>query len=318
MPAVRVRSATVPRASAADPPFHPGRVTALRGLSRPAAACQAAPVHAALTARGLAHRLPDGGRTLYADLDLELHAGRVTAVVGPNGAGKSTLLRHLAGLAAPQAGRVCLGEHDLRGLPARQRARRLAYLPQRTTLAYDLGVRELVLLGRAPYLPAFGAPAASDRAAVDAALARVDLAALADRTVRSLSGGELQRVMLARMLVGEAGVLVLDEPTAALDIGHALAFLGHLLVVTAGKGANQIMKIKKNLGTQVHQGKRKALVQLTRKFKDSDPGSEHWEIEPDSTSVFAVDYGLYCDITCSWGDGKGHKTITEVVYVPNN
>jgi len=92
----------------------------------------------------------------------------------------------------------------------------------------------------------------------------------------------------------------------------------HLLVVTAGKGANQIMKIKKNLGTQVHQGKRKVLVQLTRKFRDSDPGSEQWEIEPDSTSVFAVDYGLYCDITCSWGDGKGYKTITEVVYVPNN
>ncbi len=179
-----------------------------------------------LRAHGLGHRVP--GRTLFTDAALALHPGRLTAVVGPNGAGKSTLLRLLAGLEPPQAGHVQLGDDDLRTLPPRLRARRLAYLPQRTTLAYDLPVRELVLLGRAPYLPAFGAPSARDLAAVDAALARVDLQALGDRGARSLSGGELQRVMLARMLVGEAGVLVLDEPTAALDIGHALAFLGHL------------------------------------------------------------------------------------------
>ena len=168
------------------------------------------------------------GRTLFTDLGVELHPGRITAVVGPNGAGKSTLLRLLAGLEAPQAGHVRLGGEDLQTLAPRLRARRLAYLPQRTTLAYDLRVRELVLLGRSPYLPAFGAPAASDHAAVDAALARVDLLPLADRGARSLSGGELQRVMLARMLASEAAVLVLDEPTAALDIGHALALLAHL------------------------------------------------------------------------------------------
>jgi len=180
----------------------------------------------ALSARGLTHRVP--GRTLFADLDLDLAAGRVTAVVGPNGAGKSTLLRLLAGLNVPQAGRVRLGADDLRGLAPRLRARRLAFLPQRTALAYDLRVRELVLLGRAPYLPAFGAPAAADLAAVDAALRRVDLAGHGERGARSLSGGELQRVMLARMLASEAGVLVLDEPSAALDIGHALGFLAHL------------------------------------------------------------------------------------------
>jgi iron complex transport system ATP-binding protein len=192
-------------------------------------------VTAALTAHGLRHAVP--GRTLYAGLDLELCQGRITAVVGPNGAGKSTLLRHLAGLERPQVGQVRLAGDDLAALPPRLRARRLAYLPQRSSLAYDLQVRELVLLGRAPYLPAFGAPAAADHAAVAAALARVDLAGLADRNVRSLSGGELQRVMLARMLAGAADVLILDEPTAALDIGHALGFLAQLRRLAADGAA---------------------------------------------------------------------------------
>lgn len=190
---------------------------------------------AALSARGLGLEVP--GRRLFAGLDVEVAAGRVVAVVGPNGAGKSTLLRTLAGLTRPQAGAVRLGDDDVHGLPGRVRARRLAYLPQGTSLAYALPVREVVLLGRAPYLPAFGAPAAADHAAVDRALARVGMAGLADRNVRTLSGGEFQRVMLARMLASEAAVLVLDEPTAALDIGQSLAFLGELRALAAGGAA---------------------------------------------------------------------------------
>ena len=188
-----------------------------------------------LRAHGLTHAVP--GRPLYADLQVALRPGRITAVVGPNGAGKSTLLRQLAGLSAPHRGRVSLDDVDLHSLTPRDRARRLAYLPQGGGLAFDLRVRDLVLLGRAPYLPAFGAPAASDHAAVAAALRRLDLDALADRGVGSLSGGERQRVMLARMLVSEASVLLLDEPTAALDIGHALALLAQLRALAAGGAA---------------------------------------------------------------------------------
>jgi iron complex transport system ATP-binding protein len=188
-----------------------------------------------LRAQSLGHAIP--GRTLYDGLDLELRPGRITAVVGPNGAGKSTLLRQLAGLGRPQRGRVCLDNIDLHALPPRQRARQLAYLPQDGGLAFDLAVRDLVILGRAPYLPAFGPPAASDHAAVAAALHRLDLQGLAERSVRSLSGGERQRVMLARMLVSGAGVLVLDEPAAALDIGHSLALLTQLRALAAGGAA---------------------------------------------------------------------------------
>ncbi len=179
-----------------------------------------------LNIRGLGHSV--GGRTLYRGLDVAVHTGRVTAVVGPNGAGKSTLLRQLAGLARADVGTIDLDGTPLAAIDPRARARRLAYLPQRTSLAVDLRVHELVTLGRAAYLPAFGAPSASDRAAVTAALERLDLMPLAARQALSLSGGELQRVMLARMLASAATVLILDEPTAALDIGHALGFLAEI------------------------------------------------------------------------------------------
>lgn len=197
-------------------------------------------VSAALTARGLSHEVP--GRALYAGLDVSIAAGEVVAVVGPNGAGKSTLLRTLAGLTRPQTGAVWLGDDDLKTLPARARARRLAYLPQATSLAYALTVREVVLLGRAPFVPTFAAPGRADHEAAARALARVGLAGFAERDVRTLSGGEFQRVMLARMLAGEAQVLVLDEPTAALDVGQALAFLGELRGL-ASEGAAVVLAL---------------------------------------------------------------------------
>ena len=180
-----------------------------------------------LEARALSHHVPgpDGPRHLFRDLDLELAPGRLTAIVGPNGSGKTTLLRTLAGLLTPMAGTARLDGANLTGLPPRERARRLAYLPQTTPLVHDLSVRELVLLGRAPHLPRFGAPGDADRAAVDRAIDDVGLRAFADRGVFSLSGGEYQRVMLARMLATDARVLLLDEPTTALDVGHALGVL---------------------------------------------------------------------------------------------
>jgi iron complex transport system ATP-binding protein len=184
----------------------------------------------------------DGPRWLYRGVNLSFAASSVTAVIGPNGAGKSTLLRDLAGVRALAGGEVVLDGRALADYSPIERARRIAYLPQRTSLEHDMPVREIVSLGRAPYVGRFAAPSDRDREIVGRALSQVGLDPLADRPVHSLSGGEFRRVMLARMLATEAQVLVLDEPIAALDIGHALAFLG-LCRRLARDGATVIVAI---------------------------------------------------------------------------
>lgn len=185
----------------------------------------------ALAARGLSHRI--AGRLLFERLDLDLRRGRIAVVAGPNGAGKSTLLRLLAGLDRPQSGRIDLIGDPLLSLSPAARARRLAYLPQHSPVEPDLLVREVVLLGRLPNLPRFGPPHREDEDAASAALARLGLADFAERPIGQLSGGERQRVMLARMLAAAAAVVLLDEPAAGLDIGHALGLYRHLRALAA-------------------------------------------------------------------------------------
>ncbi|WP_370191489.1 ABC transporter ATP-binding protein [Qipengyuania sp.] len=156
-----------------------------------------------------------------AGVSLALTPGSITAICGPNGAGKSTLLEALAGLLPADEGSVSLGDTDLRSLPAKERARLLGYLPQAHEIAWDVPVRSLVELGRMPH---------DDRRAepVDAALAALDIAHLAQRRAQSLSGGETARVLLGRVLAGEPRWILADEPLAALDIAHQLALLQHL------------------------------------------------------------------------------------------
>lgn len=168
----------------------------------------------ALEARGL--RVVAGEQVLLDGIDLALASGW-TAIVGPNGAGKSTLLRALAGVLAPQAGTVALQGQPLSAWPGRERARRLAWLPQAGAHGAAMTVRETVALGRLPHRGLTGAMSAADARAVERALAEVDAMAWADRLVDTLSGGERQRVLLARVLATEAEVLLLDEPAAHLD-----------------------------------------------------------------------------------------------------
>lgn len=157
------------------------------------------------------------GRRVLGEISFCVRLGELVALIGPNGAGKSTLLRLLAGLARPTRGRVLVEGEALDRLPPKVRARRIGWLPQGAHAAWGMTVRELVALGRMPHGDRAQAP-------VDRAIARLGLASLAGARIDQLSGGEVKRAMIARVLAGEPRVLLLDEPTADLDpaVGFAV------------------------------------------------------------------------------------------------
>lgn len=176
-----------------------------------------------LQARGLAVGYRRGRRaplTLVADAELSLAAGELVCLVGPNGAGKSTLLRTLAGLQRPLAGRVTLAGADLHAMDPRERARSLATVWTDPVEVGLLAARELVALGRHPHTGWNGRLQAEDEAAIDAALAAVDATELAWRPVDRLSDGQRQKINIARALAQEPLLLLLDEPTAWLDLAR--------------------------------------------------------------------------------------------------
>jgi iron complex transport system ATP-binding protein len=173
-----------------------------------------------LAATGLA--FDAGTRRILQPLDLSARGGEFVAVIGPNGAGKSTLLKLLAGLALPSVGEVQLDGAPLRSFTPRRLARLRSYLPQNPRCEWPLPVHRLVALGLTSELTVHRDIDAAAQARIDAMLASCDLLARRDQAATTLSGGELARAMLARALVSDPAVLIVDEPLAGLDPRHAL------------------------------------------------------------------------------------------------
>jgi iron complex transport system ATP-binding protein len=161
------------------------------------------------------------GPEVVRGVDLDAARGSITALLGPNGSGKSTLLKALVGLVGCR-GRVALDGEDLQRLTPEQRAQRVAYVPQRSLLSAPLLVHSVVAQGRFPHRRALSGLSHEDQQIVDAALHEADIAHLACRPFTELSGGEQQRVLLARALATGADVVLMDEPTSAQDVRHAL------------------------------------------------------------------------------------------------
>lgn len=166
-----------------------------------------------------------GTRKIVDNLDLDVRPGELLCLLGPNGAGKSSLLRLMAGIVRPGSGHVRAGGRDLQECRARERARQIAFVPQDNP-ACELLVRQYLMLGRIPHLR--WRPSQRDGELVDLALAQLGIAELAERRIAQLSGGERQKAAIARALAQQSPCLVLDEPTASLDMGAAEDILGRL------------------------------------------------------------------------------------------
>jgi iron complex transport system ATP-binding protein len=191
------------------------------------------------------------GTPVLREISLAAAPGRFLGLVGPNGSGKSTLVRALSRVLPPQQGQVLLDGRDLYRLPAREVARRLAVVAQDNAVHFDFLVRDVVLMGRAPHLSRFGVEGSADYAIARDCMAATNTLAFADRPITALSGGERQRCMIARALAQQPQVLLLDEPTAHLDISYQIEILDLARRLTAEKGlATLVVLHDLNLASQ--------------------------------------------------------------------
>jgi iron complex transport system ATP-binding protein len=199
-----------------------------------------------------------GSRHILHDLSLEVQSGEVLALIGPNGAGKSTLIRAVSGV-IPYTGHIRTNGDDVAALSTLERAKYIATVPQAVSLPPAYTVWETVLFGRTPYLGFLGQPSQQDEEIARQSLARVSALSLADRRVGELSGGEQQRILLARALCQSTPILLLDEPTAHLDLQYQVSLL-ELVHELAHKDRLAVLVALHDLNLAAHYADRIALM----------------------------------------------------------
>jgi len=182
-----------------------------------------------------------GERDVLRDITFGVPRGRIVGLLGPNGSGKTTLLRIIAGTLTPKHGSVRIGGADVSRLSRRDIARRIAVVPQETHSTFDFSVLDIVLMGRYPHLGTFELEGVSDRAIARDALAATGTLQLEQRLFATLSGGEKQRVVIASALAQASDALLLDEPTASLDLGYQLEIAGLLTRLNVERGTTMVV-----------------------------------------------------------------------------
>ena len=187
------------------------------------------------------YRPAEGGRQTLEDVTVDVERGDLLGIIGPNGSGKTTLLKLLGGVLSPRSGSIALDRQPLSAWSRRDIAARLAFVPQDTHAPFDFSVLDIALMGRFPHLGAFALEGPEDLAIARRALAATGTAQFASRQFNTLSGGERQRVVIAAALAQGPEVMLLDEPTASLDVGHQLGVQTLLRHLNAEKGVTMVL-----------------------------------------------------------------------------
>lgn len=236
-------------------------------------------------------------------VSLAVERGAVVGLLGPNGSGKTTLIRLLAGLLTPSSGTISLGGRPIGQLSRREVARRLALVPQDTHTTFDYSVLDMVLMGRYAHLPPFALEGVDDIAIAREALAATGTGALEQRVFSTLSGGERQRVVIASALAQATDALLLDEPTASLDIAYQLEISALLRRVNRDRGVTIVLSTHDlNLAASVCD--RVVLLNKGQIVADGPTGET---LTPDRV---AHTYGVHADV--QFHPGAGHVTVTPI------
>lgn len=243
-----------------------------------------------------------GARMVLNGFSLSLRKGEFLAVVGPNGCGKSTLVKAVSRAMRPAAGTVSLAGRDIWRMKPRELARQVAVVAQETGVEFDFTVEEVVAMGRLPYLSRFRRDSEADDRAVRCALEATNTAALANRLVTGLSGGERQRVMVARALAQEPDLLILDEPTAHLDIAHQIELLDLTRRLNRERGLT-VIAVLHDLNLAAQYAGRLLMMKDGRRFADGSPA----EVVTEAT-VAAV-YGSRVKVTVHPEEGSPHVIL---------